>query len=169
MIDGPGLAQATPTPAQLTSALADFARTVEAVALARAQEYGPAWVLEAGAFTNVAVEDARQIVNDETILQNLQDEIDESPAACGILWVELFAVNYRPRELSGIEIDIDGAPIPVAVVEMADPDHLSEQSVKDLETVKGSIEKILSKLPAWLRKLMEALMEILKLTRGFIG
>ena len=45
-------------------------------------------------------------------------------------------------------------------------DPVSEEAVDAIETVKDSIEKVLDHLPWWVKKILEALMEMLKLTRG---
>jgi hypothetical protein len=158
-----------PSTEQFASALADFTRTIEAVTRARASEYGPAWLAASPHLAGLAALDAQQIVDDADFIQWLGLDIEAAPTAYAILWAELFAVNYIHRELSGFIFDEELAPVDVMYFQDDASNPWSERTVKDLEVVQGSVEKIIDRLPPWLKKLMEAMMELLKLSRGVIG
>jgi len=93
------------------------------------------------------------------------DDEDDAFAAWAIL-MEMNYVSYRYR--SAVSADFRAVNVEEFERYFAgeDGDPLSKQALDDIKTVKGSIEKILDKLPKPLKKIMEAIMEALQLTRG---
>lgn len=168
MVMPPRIAQA-PSPEQLVSSLVDFTRTIEAVTHARARAFGPQWLAESQFLGETGVGDAQRIFDDVAFFEWLTSDIARAPTAYAILWAELFALNYAHKGLSGVVLDEDEAPIEVIYLQTEEVEPSSERAVKDLETAQGSVEKIIDRLPPWLKKLMEAMMELLKLSRGVIG
>lgn len=139
-----------------------FVQTVGAVAVLRSQHAGPrrmGYVARhlADEFTRrLAPEDARAVVLD----------FDDARSALGALFEEFVYIACRYRaaaEQIGITVAIPGNTIDFDE-ESGDP--LGRDVIEEIETVRGSIAKLLEKLPRWAQRLIEALMEVLKLTRG---
>lgn len=95
---------------------------------------------------------------------------DNRPADTGIsiLYLEILSVCNRYRDL------IDDAALLVAqdeaTIELVNTAHPHEVqrplTGDDLDVVKGSIEKLLDKLPRWLRNLIDVALELVKLSQG---
>ncbi len=78
--------------------------------------------------------------------------------------MEYYAWRYRAA-LPEIQREVQAGP---ALWGVGVGHILSDDAVDDAETVVGSVEKILDKLPGPLKKVMQALLEALKLTRGIV-
>lgn len=89
-----------------------------------------------------------------------------SLSALGTLYEEMIYIASKYQRFAadaGIEYVIPGGAnyFDEEVGNMFDDD-----AVKDIGTVKGSIDKLMSKLPKWAQRILEAIMEALKLTKG---
>lgn len=78
--------------------------------------------------------------------------------------MEYFAWRYRAVDES-LRIELEGSEDRWGDGE---GDPLSDSAIDDAETIIGSVEKLLDKLPGPLKKLVHVLLEALKLTRGVV-
>jgi hypothetical protein len=150
------------SPQALRGALAAFWLTAAAIAVMRAREGGPHWAepISLGLAQNIA-QAVSQIDIDE-------DWAETPPNVRYALFVEMLWICFRYGESVATEqAGFTREELAAFFAGEAPAEGISAEAIKDVETVKGSIEKILDRLPKPLRKLFEALMEVLKLTRGF--
>lgn len=93
---------------------------------------------------------------------------EDSMSSLGTLYEELIYIAWRYDHYAadaGVMLSI---PSGEAVFGEEVGDMFDEQTVKDIGIVKGSITTLMSKLPKLARKILEALLEALKLTRGWL-
>ncbi|WP_324750072.1 hypothetical protein SH591_00560 [Sphingomonas sp. LY54] len=151
-----------PAAPQLNVALLVFLETMAVVARARARATNMDWLNEA---VEGVWRGTQEMQND--IPQSFDDDWGDvaSRAAARVLGLELMYIGYRHRDLLSeenravVEEFADYFP----TVEIADP--LSDDAVDVLEVGKGSIEKLINNMPRWLQRVMEVLMEALKILR----
>lgn len=160
-----------PTPEEFGAAWSAFFLTVSAIATYRAERYGPR------RFGELSDHAARQLVeaaDSDDLLSSVADMAgdEHEKVSLGILFEELIFVSWRYRrtfELAGMET-------PEAVAVMSPPPHFRDEEghpddpdvIDDIETVKNSIQSLLDKLPRWMQKAIEVILEALKLTRGLV-
>jgi hypothetical protein len=158
---------ATPTGVELRTALNGFAVAVAAVAIVQSRDTGPRWIegelppVVSNFVKNFSDEDANRIVADFGPI--------DSPALA-FLYVELLHYAWRHAPLveavgdllPETAIDLSGS----AVTGEAQTDAPDVRSVKDAVVMQGSIEFLLAKLPWPLRRLVDAIMEALRISRG---
>jgi hypothetical protein len=139
-----------------------FVLAASSVAILRARRFGPmrlAYISRqladefAGSFT---ANDAGQAMAG----------LENSKRVLGALFEEFvyIACKYRTcASEAGLNLVIPGN-----IANFADErgDALSDEAVDDIETVKGSIAWLLEKLPKWAQRIVEVLLEALKLTKG---
>ena len=95
----------------------------------------------------------------------LGDFYDFSAIALTTIYEEMLYVSKRYE--SCIRDAFPDFILPVAANKYSGGgDPLSEESVKEIDVVKGSVAFILEKLPRWAQKILEAIMEMLKISRG---
>ena len=156
------VAPATP---QLNIALLVFLETMAVVAQARARATNMDWL-------NDAIQDlwrgTQEMQND--IPESFDDDWDDpaSRAAARVLGLELMYIGYRHRDLLSEDTRavVDEFADIFPTIEIADP--LTDEAVEALEVGKGSIEKLIKKMPKWLQRVMEVLMEAIKILRPLI-
>ena len=86
----------------------------------------------------------------------------------GALYEEFIYIACRYSKSAsdaGVKLAVPGN---VAVFAKERGNVFSDTAVNEIETVKGSISWLLEKLPKWAQRIVEALMEALKLTRGHL-
>ena len=81
---------------------------------------------------------------------------------------EMLYVAFRYRRLLPEESRKVVASVEERFAGVQEGDPTAPGAVDDIETVKGSIERQIKKLPKWLQRVLEVLMELLKLTKGMI-
>lgn len=161
-------AMPVPTSGQLWAAYVRFGYTVAAVTIFRDRAGGESWISPAVAqLAQHASRHMSEEMWDDVV--RIHGELG-APALAG-LFLEITHVNLRfepvATDLFGTEFlpDIDeGAREFIGTIGKADP--FARRDVDQIEIVYGSIEKLLKRLPKWLQKVMEVVMELLKLTHG---
>ncbi len=156
-----------PTPAEFGGALVDFFRTVAAVTDVRSQAVGPRWVFELGAAEEIAAEISRRAATGE-LYDLVERDLEDNAVAYQILFHGLLYAQHKFRDLAPFGFLL---PDGLSSSDWFGDDRgepLDEKDVKELDVIKGSIEKVFERLPGWLKKLMEVAMELLKITRGVV-
>lgn len=160
-----------PTPEEFGAAWSAFFLTVAAIATYRARNYGPERFGELSEHAaRLLVEAAHSDGLLSSVAQMAEDEHEQ--VSLGILYEELAFISWRYRrtfELAGIET-------PEVVTAMSPPPQFPNENghpddpdvVDDIEIVKNSIQSLLDKLPRWMQKAIEVILEALKLTRGLV-
>lgn len=161
-----------PSPGEFDTAWNAFFRTLAAVIACRAHQYGPR---RFGLLAFDAVDGICTASDDDEVQDNIRAMLEDEreAVALGILFEELqhFTLRYRNayEQLGGVEM-----PSEVATMEAVDGlgevfgDPLGGDVIEDAGIITGSIPKLLDKLPGPLKKLMDVLLEILKLARGMV-
>jgi len=150
------------SPEAMQSALRSFWYTAASVATHHARERGLQWPQDLSFATADSIAEAIEAID----LAPAWD--DTPPQALYVLFIELLWITFQyggdiPENRRTISQEQLGAFF--AATE-APAGSRSERALDDIETVKGSIESILDRLPNAIRKLFDALMELLKLSRG---
>lgn len=159
-----------PNPREFCTAWNAFFLTVSAIATYRAKAYGPYRFGELSNYAaNLLVEASNSNELQSSISQMAEDPHEK--IVLGILFEELLFVSWKYQkafELAGIETPemIFSLEAPQFSNESGHPDD--PDTLENIETVKGSIQPLLDKLHPWIRKGIEAIMEVLKLTRGSV-
>lgn len=152
-----------PTVEELRYAIIAFVLAICVVAFHRGREFGP------GRFSFVSRHLGREFsesISNTDAEAIMSDFEGPSLFALGALYEEMIYIATKYQRFAadaGIEY-----VIPSGANYFAEEvgDMFDDEAIKDIETVKGSIEKLMSKLPKWAQKILEAIMEALKLTRG---
>jgi hypothetical protein len=154
----------SPSAEEFRMALIAFMLTAGSIAYHRGREFGPKRFSYIA--TNLANEfSERFTINDAEIV--IADFAD-SKRSLGTLFEELIYVAFKYRksaEDAGITVVIPGDTT-VFPREMGNV--MSKEAVGDVEIVKDSLKFLLEKLPKWAQRIIEALMEALKITRGLV-
>lgn len=98
--------------------------------------------------------------------QVMADFAEDSRKPLGALFEEFIYIACRYNDSAkdtGIKLVIPGNKL---LFETERGDVFSDDALDEIETVKDSIKWLLEKLPKWAQRIVEALMEALKLTRG---
>ncbi|QIG80535.1 hypothetical protein [Stakelama tenebrarum] len=159
-------------PADMGQALGLFAETLVKLAIAR-NELGlrQRWLAEG---MNTLWADAEPRLGElqysdwrEYIVHDEPYDDPASMAAFAFLNSELLFIAFRHRELLS---EASRATLEeMDAIFVSEPvDLLSERVVEDCETVYGSVEKLLQRLPKWLRRVADIALEALKLSRGLV-
>lgn len=139
-----------------------FVLTVGAIAYVRSRDFGPRRM---GLV-------ARQLAQEfgerftEGDAQAVVADFDDAQTALGALFEELVYIACKYREHAsnaGLDIVVVGNQDDFAT---ESGNAFSKEVIEEIDIVKGSIAKLLEKLPRWAQRIIEALMEALKLTRG---
>lgn len=160
-----------PTPEDFGAAWSAFFWTVSAIATFRAKKYGPE---RFGKLSQHAARLLDEAGHSDDLLSSVAEmaEDEHEKVSLGILYEELLFVAWRYRgafELAGVQtpdVIILMSPPPQFANEEGHPDD--PDAVDDIETIKGSIQKLLDKLPRWMQKAIDVILEALKLTRGLV-
>lgn len=152
-----------PDPHEFRQILLVFVWTTACLVSLRSREFGPQRM------ATVAQALAREF--DEQFHEGLVHEVLGEPleisrVAMGALFEEMvyIACKYeRARRDMGVELSIPGNTQDYQDVRGS---AFTKDAVDDIETVKGSIDWFLKKLPKPLRDVLDALLEALKLAHG---
>lgn len=160
-----------PSPRQFGDAFSAFFLTVSAIATYRANEGGPE---RFGELSVLAADLLVEAADTDDLLSVVEDmaEDEHEKVIIGILYEELMFVSWRYRGA----FELAGMDMPEVVAAMPAPPQFSDEHgdpgesevIDTIGTVKGSIQTLLDKLSSWMRKAVEAIMEVLKLTRGLV-
>ena len=152
-----------PSPEEFRLALVAFVLAVSSVAFHRGREFGP--VRMAYVARQLADEFAARFMAGDAMAV-MADFSGDSQTALGALHEELVYIACRYRNSArdaGIELVIPGN---TQVFDEEVGNVFSDQALGEIETVKDSLSWLLEKMPKWAQRIVEALLEALKLTRG---
>lgn len=160
-----------PTPEEFGAAWSAFFLTVAAIATYRGRNYGPERL---GELSEHAARLLVQAAHSDDLLSSVAEmaEDEHEKVSLGILYEELLFVAWRYRRT----FELVGMAAPDAIAVTSPPSQFPNEEghpddpdvIDDIETVKGSIQSLLDKLPRWVRKAIEVILEALKLTRGLV-
>lgn len=158
-----------PSPGEFSIVWEAFFIVVSAIATYRANEFGPRRFGELSVHAATLLRTAANS-REMNLLINAMAHSDKERTTLGILYEEMQYISWKYR---GVAEDYLQQRFEVFEA-MGEPPQFSGESgyaddadvVGDIETVACSITSILDKLPPWIRKAIEAIMEALKLTRG---
>ena len=161
-----------PTPKQFGEAWGAFFATVSAIAQYRANGKGAE--KRFGELAIHAADLLEQAKDDAAFMAMVSEMIGHQyeKISLGILYEELLYISYKYK--AAFQAAEMMEPEVIRLLEQShyfnsQPGELDgSDAIDDIEVVKGSIQNILDKLPGWLRNLIEAIMEALKLTRGSV-
>ena len=155
----------TPNAQELHQAMISFVTTTAGVAYVRSKKFGPQHFsllsrsLSESFIENFSKKDAKNLISDFD---------EKSQPALTAIYEELIYVSKR-YEKYGKKLNSNMyIPDQSNKYKGNDGDPFSEDAVKEIVVVKGSIDFILDKLPKWAKKILEAIMEVLKISRGAI-
>ena len=161
--------QTPPSANQFSIALKALAEVEANLVAVRAKNAGIGWIQEAMQNFPAAINESYGA--DEPVFEIEPFDDPASAAALNFLLNEIWALTSRFRELASEEtqhlIDQNTQDLP-GIVFATPEDYLTDRAVDDFETVTGSVEKLMKKLPKWLQRVLDVLLEALKLTRGVI-
>lgn len=150
---------------QLHQALTAFITTAAGVAYVRSETYGPRRF--ALLSQSLAKSFAEQFTDDDANM--LISDFDEpSKPALAAIYEELIYISKRYEAFGKILEPNLVIPGPNSEYEDDKGDPFSQDAVNEIDVVKGSVDFILEKLPKWARRILEAIMEVLKISRGAI-
>jgi hypothetical protein len=152
-----------PSPEEFRLALVAYVLAVSSVAFHRGREFGP--VRMAYVARQLADEFAARFMAGDAMAV-MADFSGDSQTALGALYEELVYIACRYRNSArdaGIELVIPGN---TQVFDEEVGNVFSDQALGEIETVKDSLSWLLEKMPKWAQRIVEALLEALKLTRG---
>lgn len=154
-----------PAPENLGRALFAFVHTMAAVASLRGERSGLGWIISASGLLAGVDEMATPI---DSVELSPEDEDAATKAAFSVLETEMLYIAFRYRQLlSGDSLNIaDSVAERFQGVQPGNP--LEDRVVDEIDKVKGSIEQLIKRLPKWLQRVADVLMEMLKLTKGMI-
>lgn len=153
----------SPSVEEFRLALIAYVLAASSVAFHRGREFGPRRM--AYIARHLADEFATRLtaMDAENAIGNLSGD---SRRALGALFEELVYIackyNKSARD-AGITLTIPGN---TTVFAEETGNVFSDEAVDDIETVKGSIGWLLDRLPKWAQRIVEVLLEALKLTKG---
>jgi len=160
-----------PTPEEFGAAWSAFFLTIAAIATYRGRNYGPERFGELSQHASrLLVEAAHSDGLLSSVAEMAEDEHEK--VSLGILYEELVFISWRYRRT----FELGGMQTPDVIVVMSPPTQFPNEDghpddpdvIDDIETVKGSIQSLLDKLPRWMQKTIEVILEALKLTRGLV-
>ncbi|RZU98548.1 hypothetical protein [Spiribacter vilamensis] len=153
----------SPNPDEFRDAFIAFMLTVSSVAFHRGCEFGPMRMAYIAQYLAHEFKD-RFSVEDAAIV--MEDIGADSELALGALFEEFvyIACKYKnSADMANIDITIPGN---TSDFDEETGNAFSDEAIQDIETVNGSIGRLLAKLPKWAQRIVEAILEALKLTRG---
>lgn len=145
--------------------------TVAAIATYRARNYGPERFGELSQHVaKLLAEASHSDALSSSVAEMAEDEHEK--ISLGILYEELLFISWRYRRT----FELAGMQTPDVITAMSPPPQYPDEEghpddpdvISDIETVKGSIQSLLDKLPRWMQKAIEVILEALKLTRGLV-
>ena len=152
-----------PTVEELHYAIIAFVLAVSVVAFHRGREFGPKRFSFVSRQLGREFSERISITDAEAVMADFEGD---SLSALGALYEEMVYIATKYHRFAadaGIEYAIPGG---ANYFEEEVGNMFDDEAIKDIGTVKGSIDKLMSKLPKWAQKIIEAIMEALKLTRG---
>ncbi len=158
-----------PTPAQGHAALLGFAYTVAALTIAQGPDDGQNWVSDTAREIAVHVQEQLSIED----VEGLEEDFTGPEAlALSVLYREIVYVDRLYEDLTrdvfpGVPV-LDPGLFP-EIAPMQITERIGKDDVERIDIVYGSLEKLLKRLPPWLRKILDVTMELLKLARGVTG
>jgi len=158
-----------PSPREFTVVWETFYLVIAAIATYRANENGPKRFGELAVYAANLLREAATSKEIYTLVENMIND-DKEKLPLGILYEELQYISWKYR---GVFADVD-MEIPEAIYDMGEffPDEIGEpldsSTIKDIKNVVGSVNKLLDKLPNWIRKAVDVILEALQLTRGTV-
>lgn len=153
----------SPSVEEFRLAFVAFMLAVSSVAYHRGRKFGPKRM--AYVARSLAKEFSEKFTARDAELL-MADSAEGSRGPLGTLFEEFIYIACRYSKSmkdAGMNVDIPGN---TGNFEGEIGNPFSDEALDDIETVKGSIAKLLEKLPKWAQRIIEALMEALKLTRG---
>ncbi len=160
-----------PTPEQFGEAWVAFFSTVSAIAQYRANKSGSEERFgELAIHASNLLEKARDDKEFTVMVQRMTDDKYEK-ITLGILYEELLYISCKYKGV----FEMAQIKTPEVVQQLEEPMHFNcaddvvpddTHTFNDIKVVTGSIPKLLDKLPNWLRKAIDVIMEALQLTRG---
>jgi hypothetical protein len=152
-----------PTAEELRDAIIAFVLAVCVVAFHRGREFGPSRFSFVSRHLGLQFSEQIRIADAEALMSDFDEA---SLSALGALYEEMIYIATKYHRFAadaGIEYVIPGG---ANYFDEEVGDMFDDDAIKDIGTVKGSIDKLMSKLPKWAQKILEAIMEALKLTKG---
>ncbi len=153
----------SPSADEFRLAIVAFVLAVSSVAFHRGREFGPrrmAYIAK-----HLAAEFAERFTVKDAD-QAMAGLAEDSSRALGALFEEFVYIACKYRKSAkdaGITLTIPGN---TSVFDGEEGNVFSDEAIDDIETVKGSVSWLLEKLPKWAQRIVEVLLEALKLTRG---
>lgn len=148
---------------ELHQAFISFFTVSAGVAYYRANEYGP------DRFALIAKTLAQTFsvqLTSEEIEQTIIDFDEKSNISLAVIYEELAYISKRYEQYGRM---IDEEMIMPSMADNYDGEQvntLNSDNVKELDVVKGSLTFVFDKLPKWVQRILDVLMEVLKITRG---
>lgn len=162
-----------PTPEQAHPLLTGFISTVAAMSMSidgavprsGGFDFREHWIGEAAAQASVFTQERLTLIEVDRWLSEFEEK---DAMAVDILFREIVWAIRRYHRFTNFYLPsvpiVDPAIYPTIVpVEVL---TISKADVDRIDVVKGSIEKVFDKLPAWLKRIMDVAMELLRLSRG---
>jgi hypothetical protein len=161
-----------PSPREFGLTWKSFFLVVSAIASYRAKTYGPHRFGDLSVHASNLLGEVADTEEMHDLIRDMADH-EQERVSLGILYEEMKYIAWKYRN----SLEIAGMEVPEYIQAMEEAEQFSGEEghpgdpgvVDDVETVVGSVKAILDKLPRWVRKTIEALMELLKLTRGELG
>lgn len=161
------LASALPTGQRLAVCLNLFLSAMASVATRRAGEAGPAWITHmAPRYLNAL----HEYLDGQALEVALQDFDERDAAALTGLQVEMvyYARCYAPDLFATLnESDLQEIQPVSSIVGSPPPmDPFVRAAVDDADTIRGSLDFLLDKLPWWLRRVVDVILQAIKMAHG---
>jgi len=154
-----------PSSEELHQALLSFFTISAGITCIRAHEYGPK------RFSIISKDLANAFANQLTInevAEVVSDFDDKSAIVLATIYEELAYISKRYESCGRLLNDKMVIPALAAEYDVPEGDPLDGDSVKEIDIIKGSLTFVLEKLPKWVQKILDVLMELLKISRGAI-
>ena len=160
-----------PSPREFGLAWKSFFATISAIITYRTIHAGPRRFGELSEHAARLLSEAAESEGMQSQLaEMLGDEHERVPL--GILYEEMIYITYKYRtafELANVEMpEIIETLRGVEQFSDVQGDPGAHDAVDEAEIVAGSIQPLLDKLPKWIRKAIDVILEVLKLTKGIV-
>ncbi len=156
---------AAPNVSQLREALLSFYTVSAGVAHARAREYGPE------RFSLISRNLSQSFADNLTIQEvekAIEDFDEKSNMALATIYEELAYITKRYESYGRSLNEEMIMPELAAEYDVEQGSAFDDDTVKEIDVVKGSLNFVLKKLPKSAQRMLDVLMEILKIARGGI-
>jgi len=158
-----------PSPEEFGIVWETFYLVIAVIATYRANENGPKRFGELAMYASDLLSEAANSDEMNTIIENMIND-DKEKIPLGILYEEMQYISWKYQGV----FEHVGMDIPEAIYDMGElfPDEIGEpldaSTIKDIKNVVGSVNKLLDRLPNWMRKGVDVILEALQLTRGAV-